>query len=121
MADVRDIPSSYAGGCYRTDALGESLCILRLPAGHALGKHLSEGEVVVLVTSSLAGVDPSRDLDRATNPRRNPNAVRWHSQEINQMVFVWSAQRTIASHRIARDTHTSTRIAASMQACAGTQ
>lgn len=89
MCDVLDVPKSYAKGCYRIDALGEALCILRLPAVHPFGPTLHEGEVVVLVESSLGGIDPSRDLMAACDPRRNPRAQRWHSKEINQMVFIW--------------------------------
>lgn len=89
VCDVLDVPASYAKGCFRIDALGEALCILRLPAVHPFGPTLREGEVVVLVESTLGGVDPSRDLMGACDPRRNPRAQRWHSQEINQMVFIW--------------------------------
>lgn len=86
---MRDIPSTFERGAFRTDALGESLFIFRLPERHPFGKEMKQGEVVVLVESTLNGVDPTRDLDAAVNPKRNPRAQRWHSQEINQMIFIW--------------------------------
>jgi hypothetical protein len=89
VADNHDIPSTYRRGCFKNDALGEALVIFRLPAVHPFGCDLVEGDAVVLVESSLGGIDPMKDLDRACNPARNPNVVRWHSQEKNMMIWIW--------------------------------
>jgi hypothetical protein len=88
VCDELDVPSSYSKGAFRIDALGETLLVFRVPAVHPFGSQVKEGEVVVLVESSLNGVDPLKDLD-ACGPLANPLAKRWISQEINRMVFVW--------------------------------
>jgi cholesterol 7-dehydrogenase len=89
VADSFNIPDNYADGAYRTDALGELLYIFRLPSVHPFGPDLKEGDVVTLVESSLNDIDPMKDLMAACDPKNNPNAIRWHTQEINKMIFIW--------------------------------